>query len=137
MKALTTTVARILFALPFGIFGLFHFMNAQGMKGMVPLPPEIFWVYLVGVALLAACVGIIVKKIGNFNAGKIASLLLALLLLIFVITMHIPGVAGASGQQEMMGPMQNLLKDFGLMAGALAVAGLLHYEEQTENAKAS
>ncbi|RMF61025.1 MAG: DoxX family protein, partial [Calditrichaeota bacterium] len=35
MQTLTTTVARVLFALPFGIFGLFHLMNGSQMSGMV------------------------------------------------------------------------------------------------------
>ena len=29
MKVFTTTVARILFAIPFAVFGLFHFMNGM------------------------------------------------------------------------------------------------------------
>ena len=45
MKLLTTTVARYVFAIPFGIFGLFHFMNASQMAGMVPLPGGVVWVY--------------------------------------------------------------------------------------------
>ena len=30
---------KYLFAIPFLIFGAFHFMNADAMAGMVPLPP--------------------------------------------------------------------------------------------------
>ena len=36
MKILTTTIARIIFAIPFLIFGLNHFMKADMMAGMVP-----------------------------------------------------------------------------------------------------
>ena len=34
MQALTSTVARVLFAVPFGIFGLLHLMGGQNMTGM-------------------------------------------------------------------------------------------------------
>ena len=61
-QVLTTTVARYLFALPFGIFGVIHFIQGSNMAGMVPIPGGVIWVYVVGVALLAACVSIIIEK---------------------------------------------------------------------------
>jgi uncharacterized membrane protein len=72
MQALTTTVARVLFALPFGIFGLLHFMGGQNMAGMVPawIPGGVFWVYLTGLAHIAATVSIIAQK-----KARLASLL--------------------------------------------------------------
>ena len=36
MKILTDLVARLLFAIPMLIFGVFHLMNAEGMAGMAP-----------------------------------------------------------------------------------------------------
>lgn len=59
MQMLTSTVARILFALPFLVFGLMHFVGADSMAGMVPVPGGVFWVYLTGVAMVAAAVAII------------------------------------------------------------------------------
>ncbi len=116
MKALTSSVARILFALPMLIFGLFHFMNAGQMAGMVPgfIPGGVFWVYLTGLALIAAGVSFLINKY-----VKIAGLLLAIMLLIFVLTIHLPSVAGGNQQS-----MSALLKDFGLMAAALMVSGM-------------
>ena len=115
-KVLTTTVARYLYAIPFGIFGVMHFMNGSEMAGMVPsfIPGGVFWVYLVGVCLLAACVSIIIEKY-----TKIACLLLALLLIIFVLTMHLPGVLNEATMQASM-PM--LLKDAALAGAALILA---------------
>ena len=114
MQALTTTVARILFAIPFGIFGLFHFMNAGAMAGMVPIPGGVLWIYVTGIGLLLACVSIIIKK-----QDRLASLLLALMLVLFIFTMHLPNAMG--GDQM---AMINLLKDLGLTGGALTYAGL-------------
>ena len=113
-EVLTTTVARYLYAIPFGIFGVIHFINGSQMAGYVPsfIPGGVFWVYLVGVALIAACVSIIIGKY-----TKLACLLLALLLIIFVLTIHIPGVF-----QDMDANMSNLLKDAALAGGALILA---------------
>ena len=57
-------IGRILFALPFAVFGLMHFMAAGDMAGMVPswVPGGVFWIYLTGLALIAATVAIIAKK---------------------------------------------------------------------------
>ena len=118
MKALTTSVARVLFAIPIFVFGLFHFMNAQQMTGMVPVPGGVFWVYLTGVALIAAAIAIALDKL-----AKLASLLLALLLLLFVLTIHLPGVIKAADDAAMATSMSGLLKDFALMAAALFFAG--------------
>ncbi|RMI20267.1 MAG: DoxX family protein [Calditrichaeota bacterium] len=124
MQALTTTVARILYALPFGVFGLFHFMNAQQMSGMVPsfLPAATFWVYLTGLALLAACISMIIQKY-----ARLATLLLAIMLGIFILTIHIPGVA-AGNQPSMM----NLLKDLALAAAALHWSGEFAKQEASK-----
>ena len=62
MKILTDLVARILFIVPLLGFGSGHLMNAGDMAGMVPIPGGVFWIYLTGVALLAAAVSIIIKK---------------------------------------------------------------------------
>ncbi len=128
MKVLTTTVARILFAVPFGIFGLLHFMNASMMTGMVPIPGGVFWVYLVGVALIAACVSMLMGKM-----SKLSSLLLAAMLAIFVLTIHIPGLMKAADQTAMAMTMTNLLKDIALTGAALTYSGI--FAEQESGAK--
>ena len=117
MKALTSIVAKFLFSIPFGIFGILHIMNADAMKELVPLPPDslkIFWIYLTGVALIAACISIIINK-----KAKLASLLLGIMLIVFVLTIYLPGVM--SGDQMAMG---NLLKDTSLAGAAFTYAGL-------------
>jgi uncharacterized membrane protein len=121
MQALTTTVARILFALPFGIFGLLHFMGGQNMAGMVPswIPGGVFWVYLTGLAHIAATVSIIAQK-----KAKLACLLLAAMLGVFVLTIHLPGVIGAADEMGRMMSMSAFLKDVALVGAALAFAGL-------------
>lgn len=116
LASIATNSARYLFAIPMGIFGLFHFMSASDMAGMVPsfIPGGVIWVYITGAALLAACVSLLIRK-----KDKLAGLLLGLMLLIFVLTMHLPGVIG--GNEASM-PM--LLKDLGLAGGAFMLSGM-------------
>lgn len=113
---LTYRVGRLLFALPFGIFGIIHFMMGRDMAGMVPafIPGGIVWVYLVGVALLGACFSFVTQV-----RVKEAALLLALVLLVFVGTVHVPGVIA-----DTPNALFNLLKDTSLAGGALLMAGL-------------
>ncbi len=117
MKSTLSTIGRLLYAIPFAVFGFFHFMNAEGMAQMVPVPGGVFWVYLIGTALIAASVSIIIRK-----KSGIASLLLGVLLLVFVFTIHLPTIIG--GDQMAMG---QLLKD-------LALAGAsFYYSSGTED----
>lgn len=104
-----TTIGRILFGLPFIIFGLFHFLNAEQMGGMVPFPPQTLWVYLSGAGLILAGISILIQK-----KAKLALRLLALELLIFVAVIHLPAVIG--GDQM---AMSGLLKDLALAGAAL------------------
>ena len=61
---LNTKVARYLFALVIAMFGIAHFMNTAALAGAVPsfFPNPSFWVYLTGIAHLAAAVSIIVNS---------------------------------------------------------------------------
>lgn len=98
-------LGKYLFAIPFAIFGLFHFMNAEAMKGMA-FNSSIL-VYIAGIGLLAASVSMLIGKY-----DKLASTLLALLLIIFVLAVHLNGAI--SGDQNSVG---QLLKDT-MLAGA-------------------
>ncbi|MCC5942364.1 MAG: hypothetical protein JJU37_12565 [Balneolaceae bacterium] len=122
---LTFRVGRLLFALPFGIFGIIHFMMGREMAGMVPdfVPGGIVWVYLIGIALLGACFSFVAQV-----RVKEVALLLALLLLIFVGLVHVPGVMA-----ETPNALFNLLKDTSLAGGALFLAGLYSEEDEDEN----
>ncbi len=111
-----TKIGRYLLALPMAVFGLLHFMGAEQMAGMVPVPGGVIWVYVTGIALVAAGVAIILQK-----KARLAAALLAILVLIFVLTIHLPAVlaGGDGGQMAMAG----LLKDLAIAGGALVYAG--------------
>lgn len=109
-------IGKYLFALPMGIFGLFHFMNGSQMAGMVPIPGGVFWVYLTGAALLAACISILIN-----TKAKLACTLLGVMLLIFMLSIHLPAVLSGGGSSA----MTMLLKDTALAGGAWILAGQL------------
>lgn len=105
-------IARFLFAIPFAVFGLFHFLSADQMAGMVPIPGGAIWVYITGLCLLAASISFVIKK-----KVKLAGTLLAVMLIVFVALIHIPAVI-AGDQMAMSG----VLKDLSLAGGALLMA---------------
>lgn len=105
-----TKQAKYIFALPFAVFGLMHFMMADNMAGLVPayVPGGVIWVYLTGAALLAASVAIMINK-----KAKLASFLLGVLMVVFALTIHLAAVIG--GDQMSMG---SFLKDMALAGAA-------------------
>jgi len=122
LSFLTDIVARVLLAIPFFMFGVNHFIYANMMTGMVPsyIPGAMFWVYFTGAALIAAAVSMVTKI-----QGKLAMYLLAVLILAFIVTIHVPGLGNP--QTKMMS-MMALLKDLGLLGGVLLLAGIFEKE---------
>jgi len=125
MNILTGVFARILFTIPFLAFGVRHLMHAKDMAGMVPIPGGIIWIYVTGIAMILASIAAITKI-----QGKIAMLLLALMLIIFVFAVQYPAMISADANMKMMGTI-GLYKDIGLAGGALILAGLFGTEKKT------
>lgn len=71
---------------------------------------------MTGILLIAASVSIILNKYIN-----IACYTLAVLLLIFIVTIHIPGIFVEDTAKAQISLME-LLKDTGLMGGAIMIA---------------
>jgi putative oxidoreductase len=120
------TAGRILFALPFGIIGLNHFLMYDYYAGMVTsfIPGGGFTVLLTGFCLIAASISIIAKKFIT-----ISCILLAALLLIFILSIHIPQLFNPDLTKD---AIMQLLKDTGLMGGALIVAAIYKEEKKEE-----
>ncbi len=111
------SLGRWLFPVPFLVFGLFHFMSATQMAAMVPnyLPAPMFFVLLSGAALSAAAISM---YLGKYD--KLAATLLAVYLLIVILTIHLPGAMSGAETSQMS--LSMLIKDFGLMGGAMQYA---------------
>lgn len=119
MKHLST-IGRILFALPFGIIGLNHFLMKevflQIMETTSFIPGGGFIILFTGFILILASVSIILNEF-----IQISCFVLAGLLLIFIFSIHIPGLFVDDSHQAALSLFM-LLKDMGLMGGALMIA---------------
>jgi putative oxidoreductase len=113
-NAILSKIATIAYALVIIVFGITHFANTEEMRAYVPafVPGGGVWVYITGAALIASGIAIIINK-----QTRLAGILLAILLLSFALTIHLPklinGFSSAVGQ---------IMKDIGLAAGALLIA---------------
>lgn len=115
-----TKIGIILYALVIGFFGINHFLNRTGMARMVPsfLPGGVIWVYITGIALVSAAIAFLIGK-----QTRLAGTLLAVFLLLIVLTVHLPAVISAQDESYRRLPLINLIKDTGLAAAALIIAG--------------
>ena len=112
------SLGRWIFPLPFAILGLMNFMNAQTLaENIVPpyLPMKIVWVYLSGAGFLATAASMYAGKY-----DKLASSLLAVMLLLIILTVHLPGAMSGTGSAPLS--MNMLFKDTGLMAACMLYA---------------
>ena len=118
-----TTIGRIFFALPFAIFGINHFLMTDYYVGLLTsfIPLGAYTIILTGLMLIAASISIIFKKL-----VKISTIMLAILLFIFIITIHIPHLISDSDKTI---SLIALLKDISLMGGSLMIAGIYSEEE--------
>jgi uncharacterized membrane protein YphA (DoxX/SURF4 family) len=118
------TIGRILFALPFALFGINHFIMMDYYMGMLTsfIPRTAFVMILTGLMLIAASISIITKKY-----VRLSTLLLAGLLFVFIITIHIPHLIQGNNTTV---TLIALLKDISLMGGSLMIAGI--YSDEGE-----
>jgi len=82
-----SVLGRVLFALPFGVFGLNHFFMKSFFSGMLTtfIPGGGFTVLFTGALLVAICVLILINKY-----VREAALALSILLALFILTIHVP-----------------------------------------------
>lgn len=122
-----TTIGRVLFALPFAIFGINHFVMLDYYLGMLTsfIPLGAYTIILTGILMIVTSISIITKKYIVQS-----TLILASLLFIFIITIHIPHLLHDA---EKTATIIALLKDISLMGGSLMIAGI--YTEETVTKK--
>ncbi len=113
-----TTIGRILFALPFALFGINHFLMMDFYTGMLTsfIPFGGYMIILTGVLLIGTSLSIILKKF-----IRISTFTLAALLLLFIATIHIPHLI--QGEVDAKMTLVTLLKDISLLGGALMIGG--------------
>ena len=117
-------IAIVVLALVLIIFGAYHFMSPQNLVAWVPswLPGGILWVYLVGAAFIATGLSFIANKLVKYSGYA-----LAILLFLFVFTIHLPAYISGGDPEMRQISFINLLKDIALAAFALYIASNADY----------
>jgi len=118
-------IGRILFALPFAVMGLNHFLMTDIFSGMMStfIPGGGFTILLTGAMLIIGSVSILLDK----NV-RLACYWLAGLLFLFIVTIHIPNLFTANWNLALI----ELLKDTALLGGAIVIASNYGTEQKTE-----
>lgn len=111
-------IAVIILAIVMIIFGLYHFIRPQSLLVYVPefMPGGLIWVYFVGAAFILAGIAFITHK-----QVRLAGYLLAVLLIIFVLTIHLPNYLHAGDNDMKSMAFVSLLKDTALAAFAMYI----------------
>jgi uncharacterized membrane protein len=119
----------LLFAVPMAVFASQHFTQAKAVSTLVPrwLPGPLFWTYFIGAAIIAASLGIVVKK-----QARWAALLLGALLILFVVLLHVPNI---KAEPKNLIAWAIALRDLAFSGGALAIAGSYAQRDGTHGAK--
>jgi uncharacterized membrane protein len=106
----------VFFAASLAVFGAEHLVSAPVIMQLVPawMPARLFWAYFVGVALLIAATGLVLRK-----QVRLSATLLGVLFLLFVVLIHIPNVTARPDRLF----WALALRDLAFAAGACALAG--------------
>lgn len=118
---ISTRVAIIIFAVIIAFFGANNILHAKNMAANVPsfLPASSVMVYISGAGFMLAAVAFILDRY-----AKIAGYLLALLLLIVVFSVDVPGIVRAANIHIKMLFITNMLKDAALAMAAILIADI-------------
>jgi len=119
----------LFFALPLAVFGMQHFALQNVVVQAVPpwMPAHLFWVWLVGAALIAASISLITGRLAH-----LAALLLGIMLFLFVLMIYVPNAARHPGDRF---AFTLLSRDLALSGGALALAGTLAADTNARTAR--
>jgi putative oxidoreductase len=120
MKNLST-LGRILFALPFGILGLNHFVMYNYYLGQLTsfIPGGGFTVILTGAVLIFVSISIIIKKFIPLVCWVLAGLLF-----LFIVAIHIPHLIVAATPGQSVDALIELFKDTSLLGGSILIASI-------------
>jgi uncharacterized membrane protein len=118
-----------LYAAPLAVFGAEHLTSSRAIAQIVPkwMPGHLFWVYFVGLALLAGALSLVLRRYVGLSAG-----LLTAMFLVFVATIHLPNVLAHPMNRIRWAVM---LRDTSFAAGALALVGTMLEEGRSTAGK--
>ncbi len=106
------------------VFGIFHFMSPDDLVNYVPnwVPGGRIWVSITGIAFIAAGLSFLTNKLVKYSGYA-----LAILLFVFVVTIHLPNALNSGNAELRNASFVSLLKDIALSAFALYIASNADY----------
>ena len=115
-------IIRLLFAVPWLVFGWQHFLYADFVAALVPafMPIKLFWAYLTGAAMIAAGISFIVHRFAS-----LAAILLGVMLTIFILLIHVPAFLT---QPFTVAALTRPLQDVTLACSSFLLGGVLSNE---------
>lgn len=116
-----STVPIFIFSIIIALFGASQILNASRMAENVPgfIPAAQIFTYISGAALVLAGVAFIIDRF-----ARLAGYLLALLLLLIVFVIDVPGIVNAVDHAARSLYTTNLLKDAALAMSAIIIGNL-------------
>ncbi|MBN8676542.1 MAG: hypothetical protein J0L56_20630 [Chitinophagales bacterium] len=107
------------------IFGIFHFLYPRDLLVYVPLSlvGGIKWAYVVGSAFILVGLSFLTNQYVKFT-----SYLLVVMLIIFILTIHVPNYMDAGDRDMRQMALINILKDTAIAGFALHIAAGAHHQ---------
>ncbi|MBK5270574.1 MAG: hypothetical protein JJE22_06130 [Bacteroidia bacterium] len=107
------------------IFGIFHFLYPRDLLVYVPLwlVGGIKWAYIVGAAFILVGLSFLTNQFVKFT-----SYLLVVMLIIFIITIHVPNYMDAGDKEMRQMALINILKDTAIAGFALHIAAGAYHQ---------
>ena len=118
-------IAIYLLSIVLILFGIFHFLYPRDLLVYVPLSlvGGIKWAYVAGGAFILVGMSFLTNQF-----VKITSYLLVLMLIIFILTIHVPNYMQAGDRDMRQLALINILKDTAIMGFALHIAAGAHHQ---------
>ena len=107
------------------IFGVFHFLYPHDLFVYVPvfLVGGIVWAYIVGSVFILVGISFLTNQYVKFT-----SYLLTALMVLFILTIHVPNYLDAGNRDMQMAALINILKDAAIMGFVLHIAAGAHHQ---------
>lgn len=107
------------------VFGIFHFFYPRDLLVYVPLSlvGGIMWAYIVGVAFIIVGLSFLTNQFVKFT-----SYLLVIMLIIFILTIHVPNFMNTGDKEMRQMALINILKDTAIAGFALHIAAGAHHQ---------
>ncbi len=122
---LVSRIAIYMLSIVLIVFGIFHFLYPRDLFVYVPvfMVGGIKWAYLVGTVFVLVGLSFLTNQYVKFT-----SYLLAAMLVIFILTIHLPNYLNAGDRDMRMLALINILKDTAITGFVLHIAAGAHHQ---------